>query len=133
MIEASECTTQSVANQTDADAISAGCTSINGDLIISTHYQGSLNVPGLVNISGVIGDADGIILHLTSVTFENLESVGSIQLLGGIGIQQALELVDFASLTTIANLSIYGEVPVNVSLPSLENAARVDFVGNFSR
>jgi hypothetical protein len=89
-----------------------------------------LILPGAVNISGSIASYFSDIPLMTTLILNDLQSGSNVSLSKGM---PNLQLVDMPSLVSVTMLSFTAYRPLNISLPSLQNASYIDLFGNFSR
>ncbi|KAJ5938806.1 hypothetical protein N7466_001940 [Penicillium verhagenii] len=117
------CGDTTISSQTDADTLSADCTTVSGDVTISESYSQSLDLGSIKKITGTLTCTDAS--NLTSITGASLTSIGGNFTLDGL---TTLSELSFAELTSIGSIA-WQALP---ALYSLDFAAGVTEVGDLN-
>ena len=124
-----------VSSQNDINTKLNGCTTIVGDIHISSNYTGSIELPGVTNISGLLttygpsGTISAPAPALTSVSLGDLLYIQNVAL-DGANFLKALLL---PKLEIIELLWLNQYSPLGLSLPSVTNCSDLSLLGNFTR
>lgn len=114
-------------SQTDADIKLANCSTVAGDLYISSDFPGSLNISTITNITGSIYIEAS---EITSITLDNLLYLDQLYVFSDA---YNLTSLSAAQLSKINDLSITSELPIIINAPALVNTTDIRHTGNFSR
>lgn len=120
-----------VSNQADLDAAFAGCTTINGDILISNTYTGGFNLSEVVSMNGTIKAYN----YLAGITFMELDNL--ITFTGLFYIQGALDLQNIsmasAAFMSYMQLENFDGGTTNLDFPELVNVTTFEIYGQFGR
>jgi hypothetical protein len=125
-----------VSNQTDLDAAFAGCTTINGDILISNTYTGGFNLSELIAINGSIQTVDqpGTNSNVTrGLTFIALDNVQTLNTMFEIENAPNLTSISMASATYVQNILVLLEGGTSLNFPELLNLTSLEIYGDFGR
>ena len=113
-------------DKTYSQAVSAGCTSIDGDLLVTATQKSSLDsVSGLNQIGGDLIVVGNPALTTLGTALDTLLTVG-----GQIYIVDNAELTTLAALGAVSNVSGRVRIMANPSLSSLEGLSRMAIGGS---
>ena len=125
-----------VSNQTDLDAAFAGCTTINGDILISNTYVGGFNLSEVIVMNGTI--------HTVSIPDPNTDANRALTFIAIDNVQifnQFFQIASVPNLTSIsmANVAVIFYINVTVeggaslNFPELVDLTGLEIYGTFGR
>lgn len=117
-----------VNSQDDLNSFSDGCTTLIGDILISSTYRGRFVLDGVANVTGQISmGSRNYSKQVTSFELPEAKSIGKVVLHEVPDVQLPMvESADWVTLTTASSES-------NASLGSLVNAGSVHIQGPWKR
>ncbi|KAJ5655475.1 Leucine rich repeat 5 [Penicillium longicatenatum] len=122
-IASSSCGDTTISSQSDADTLAADCTTVKGDVTISSSYSQGLDLGAIEKITGKLSCSDAP--NITSITAGSLTSIGGNFTLDGLTTLSSLSMAELTSIGKIA----WQALP---ALYSLSFTAGVDTVGDLN-
>ncbi|KAJ5556512.1 Leucine rich repeat 5 [Penicillium frequentans] len=120
---AASCGDTTISSQSDADTLAADCTTVKGDVTISSSYSQGLDLGSIEKITGTLSCSDAP--NITSITAGSLASIGGNFTLDGL---TTLSSLSMAELTTIGSIA-WQALP---ALYSLDFTTGVTTVGDLN-
>jgi hypothetical protein len=116
-----------VFSQKDADRKLQDCSTLVGNLYISSNYSGSLNISTVTNITENLYVYS---IEVTDIVLDNLLYLNKMLFLDFI--TSAFSSLSLARVVNVEVLRITSFLPANISMPSLVNTTTINLSGNFS-
>lgn len=137
------CGDTTISSQSDADTLAADCTTVKGDVTISSSYSQGLDLGSIEKITGTLSCSDAP--NITSITAGSLASIGGNFTLDGLTTLSSLSMAELTSIGSIAwqalpalyslsfttGVSTVGDLNIlNTALTTLDGIS-LDTVGQF--
>lgn len=94
------CGDTTISSQSDADTLAADCTTVKGDVTISSSYSQGLDFGSIEKITGTLSCSDAP--NITSITAGSLASIGGNFTLDGLTTLSSLSMAELTSIGSIA-------------------------------
>ncbi|KAH6667989.1 hypothetical protein B0J14DRAFT_658766 [Halenospora varia] len=112
-------------NQEEVNSALVGCTDVRGNINLTPAFNGTLDLPGILNVKGnlqIVSGDTSVSSGLTAVVLKDLQTITQITLPG----TSNLELVNLPSLQDAWDILISSRRTLNVSLPAVRQMDTFD-------